>query len=178
MKLTRTFYFQYGKEIEQYLLTLISNPNYPGSPPEFYSSPTGRYGGLVELSDVASIYINIPFKVKKIHVKGITWTSGRAGNQGNTTVSQYVTLVSSLVGNRPVGMVFLDSQFSSGTIQDIEHEFLVPETIQGFYDFTPYTNAGSLYQAYDLDTALAPTFYDYYFDSFSITMEFNSEGEL
>lgn len=175
MKLTRTFYFQYGKEIEQFLLTPIANPT---APPTNYPSPSGTYGGLVQLSDKASIYINIPFKVKTIHVKGITWTAGRAGNQGNVDVSQYVTLISSLVGNRPVGMVYLDSQFSSGTIQDIEHEFLVPETIQGFYDFTPYDNAGGLYSGYDLDGALAPLFYDYYFDSFSITMEFNSEGEL
>lgn len=175
MKLTRTYYFQYGKEIEQYLLFSIANPT---APPDYYPSPSGTYGGLVEISDVAQIYINIPFKVKKIHVKGITWTAGRAGNQGNTGVSKYVTLVSSLVGNRPVGMVFLDSQFASGTIQDIEHEFLVPETIQGIYDFTPYLNDGTLYSAYDLDETLAPAFYDYYFDSFSITMEFNSEGEL
>jgi hypothetical protein len=175
MKLTRTYYFQYGKEIEQYLLTLIDNPT---APPAKYPSPSGTYGGFVDISGTAQIYINIPFKVKTIHVKGITWTAGRAGNQGSTEVQAYVTLVSSLVGNRPVGMVFLDSQFASGTIQDIEHEFLVPETIQGYYDFTPFLNDGTLYSGYDVDSTLAPDFYDYYFDSFSITMEFNSEGEL
>jgi len=175
MKLTRTYYFQYGKEFEQYLLTLIDNPT---APPAKYPSPSGQYGGLVAISPTAQIYINIPFKVKTIHVKGITWTIGRAGNQGNSFASGYVTLLSSLVGNRPMGMVHTDSQFSSNTIQDIEHEFLVPETIQGFYDFTPYDNDGTLYPGHDLDVTLAPVFYDYYFDSFSITMEFNSEGEL
>jgi hypothetical protein len=175
MKLTRTYYFQYGKDVEQFLLAPIANPT---APPADYPSPSGTYGGLVNLSATAQIYINIPFKVKKIHVKGITWTAGRAGNQGNAFASGYVTVLSSLVGNRPVGMVFTDSQFSSGTIQDIEHEFLVPETINGIYDFTPYDNDGTLYPGYDIDTTLAPTFYDYYFDSFSITMEFNSEEEL
>lgn len=175
MKLTRTYYFQYGKEFEGDLQLFINNPT---APPTNYLTPTGSYYNTLDVSPTVSAYINIPFKVKKIHVKGITWTNGRAGNQGNTSASNYITVISSLVGNSPVGMVHTDSQFAMGTKQDIEHEFLVPEVITGYYSFTPYLNDGSLYPGYVLDNAGAPILYDYYFDSFSITLEFNSEDEL
>jgi hypothetical protein len=169
MKITKTFYYQYGSE-------------YPSQI---------DYESLVAPSEIvnpiASIYINVPFKVKTIHVKNISYVSGLAGNQGNAGCQNYVTLTSSLVGNRPVGMIHRDSQFSMNTKQDIEHLFQIPEMINGFYDFTFYSNAGnqmifSLTEPYYpfsyTEDVVIPINYHYYFDSFSITLEFNSEGEL
>jgi hypothetical protein len=174
MKLTRTYYFQYGTEFTPD--ALIDNPT---APPAKYPSPSGEYPSLLDVSPTISAYINIPFKVKTIHVKGITWTNGRAGNQGNTFASTYITVLSSLVGNRPIGMVHTDSQFAMGTKQDIEHTFLLPEVINGYYTFTPYYNDGSLYPGYDSQFILGiPDIYQYFFDSFSVTLEFNSEEEL
>lgn len=176
MKLTKAYYFQYGSEFTPD--TLLENPLYPPGP-QYYPAPSGQYSSLLPVNPTIRMYINIPFKVKTIHIKGITWVAGRAGNQGGSyeAVSGYTTIVSSLVGNRPVGMIHNDSQFSMGTFQDIEHEFLIPETINGYYDFTAYDNDGTLYPGHDLEIII-PNEFDFYFDYYSITMEFNSEGEL
>jgi hypothetical protein len=167
MKLTKTYYFQYG------------SGNTPDVIPAGYSAPSGEYANQLDVSKIASIYINIPFKVKKIHIKNLTYTAGRAGNQGNADVSNYVTFLSSLVGNRPVGMVHRDSQFSMGALQDIEHLFQIPVVINGFYDFTTYFNDGSVATPWDFFVNLGdPNPYNYFFDSFCITIEFNGEDEI
>jgi hypothetical protein len=122
----------------------------------------------------ASIYISIPFKVKTIHLKDITYVAGANGAQGANAgeISRYITIISSLVGNRPVGMVHKDSQFSMTTKQDIEHEFQLPVVVNGYYDFTPYRNDGVEALVYEV---VIP---DIFYDSFSITMEFNGEDEI
>jgi hypothetical protein len=170
MKITKTFYFQYGSQYPSQV-DYESNVN-----PEDI------------VNQVASIYINIPFKVSKIHVKKMSYVSGQNASQGNAGCANYVTATSSLVGGRPVGMVFRDSQFSMNTIQDIEHSFQIPKLINGFYDFTFFSNAGkpynhlngTYYPFYYTETILFPfpPIYNYWFDSFHITMEFNSEEEL
>jgi hypothetical protein len=132
------------------------------------------YHQYTTTNSTASIYINIPFKVKKLHVKNITYVAGANGAQGANAagISRYVTILSSLVGNRPVGMVHKDSQFSMGSIQDIEHEFQLPQIINGYYDFIPYRNDGV--KALVFEVIIPDTFYD----SFSITIEFNGEDEI
>lgn len=172
MKLTKTYYFQYGAEFTPDV-GLIANPT---APPANYLTPSGEYSTILNPPSTLQQYINIPFKVKKIHIKGITYTIGRAGNQGNTTASRYITILSSLVGNRPVGMVHTDSQFSMGTLQDIEHTFLIPQVIQGYYDFTAYNNNDTVYGGYSVEVVIPNI--DYYFDSYSVTIEFNSEDEV
>lgn len=172
MKLTKTFYFQYGSEF----IPDVGSIANPTAPPANYPFPSGEYSTILNPSSSLQQYINIPFKVKKIHVKGITYTAGRAGNQGNATASRYLTILSSLVGNRPIGMVHADSQFSMGTLQDIEHVFQIPEVIQGYYDFTAYNNNDTVYGGYNLEVVI-PNLY-YYFDSYSITLEFNGEDEV
>jgi hypothetical protein len=175
MKLTKTFYYQYGSQYP-------SQINYESQVNPAFILDDYR----------ASIYINIPFKVKNIHVKNITYVSGQASNeQGNAACQNYVTLTSSLVGGRPLGMVHRDSQFSMNTTSDIEHTFLIPAIINGYYDFTFYTNNGkpykyiagdntSSYPFFDLAVLNPPflTDYFYWFDYFSITMEFNGEDEI
>lgn len=168
-KLTKTFYYQYGN---QYPLQVNYDTN--TTPDEI-------------LTESASIYINIPFKVNKIHIKNITYTAGRNGGQGNANLSNYITYTSSLVGNRPVGMVHRDSQFSMATKQDIEHIFQIPVVINGYYTFPFFSNDGTnefwsltntvypFYYTEELLEPLFPNIYYYWFDSFSITIEFHGE---
>jgi hypothetical protein len=129
------------------------------------------YHQYTTTNSTASIYVNIPFKVKTIHVKNITYVAGANSGQGGSGTAKYITILSSLVGNRPVGMVHRDSLFASQTMQDIEHVFQLPEIINGYYDFTPYTNNGVVSAIHEV--IIPNTFYD----SFSITMEFNSAEE-
>jgi hypothetical protein len=174
MKLTKTFYYQYGFQYS-------SQVNFESQiSPEFI------------LDDLrASIYINVPFKVKTIHIKNMTYVSGRDAANGNVACQNYVTLTSSLVGRRPVAMVHRDSQFSMNTTSDIEHSFQIPQVINGYYDFTFFSNNGKPYRyiagdatssfPFDFVAVLNPPFltdYFYWFDYFSITIEFNGEDKL
>lgn len=196
MKITKTFYYQFQAATP----ALNSIPN-TDPPPTDFPLPSGEfdYNSLAEIissiDKIARIPISIPFKVRTIHTKNITFTSGLAGNQGGVVidvdtgvavtvtpnVNYYVNLVSSLVGNRPVGMVHADSQFSMATKQDIKHTFQIPQDIDGIYDFNFKLNDGTDFEPYQYFTT-APVFplpgiLYIFFDSFSITMEFNSEYE-
>lgn len=153
MKITKTFYVQFGSEFTP--ISLVSNPT---TPPSTFPAPSGEYtygSPPVEGKLSASVYINIPFKVRTIHVKNISYVSGMAGNQGTTInnggvfttctplCNYYVNILSSLVGNKPMGTVHLDSQFSCNTKQDIKHTFQLPQVINGYYDFSVFDNAGN-----------------------------------
>lgn len=191
MKLTKTFYYQFGSEFSP--IAIITNPT---APPTYFPSPSGEYtyaNGALPTDNTAHIPINIPFKVQTIHIKNITYTTGMAGNQGTTivdglvstictpSVNFYINFLSSLVGNRPVGIVHADSQYSCNTKQDIKHTFQLPQVINGIYDFTLHENDGTIiapYQYFATAPALPnPGKQYYFFDSFSITIEFNSEYE-
>jgi hypothetical protein len=191
MKLTKTFYYQFGSEFSP--ISLITNPT---APPANFPAPSGEYtygSPPVTGTMTAHIPINIPFKVRTIHVKNITYVTGMAGNQGTTidtggvltvctpAVNFYINILSSLVGNRPVGTVHADSQFSCNTKQDIKHTFQLPQVIQGMYEFSLYDNDGDQLAPYQYFTT-APVLPDvgrdyFFFDNFSITIEFNSEYE-
>lgn len=118
------------------------------------------------IDETASIYISVPFKVDSIIIKSITYKRGYyvAGNS-----ETYVTFISSLVGNKPVGMVYRDNRFSMNTIQDIEHTFQIPQVINGNYDFVPYFNDGTKAPTFEVVFGVPPVTY---YDSFSITLEF------
>jgi len=173
MKLTKTFYYNWG----------TAN----GLNAEDETTTTAP---INIVSPVASLYMNIPFKVTKIHVKNITYVSGKAGNQGNGNVSNYITLMSTLAGQlSPFGSVHRDSQFSMSTISDVEHIFNLPIVINGYYDFVFYRNSGTAmafsttdnpgyYPFYFEEEIAVPIIYHYWFDSFSITLEFNSPEEI
>ena len=93
-------------------------------------------------SSSTSTNISVPFKVKTIHTKAISLTSGDL-----TVVGGYVTIESDLVNNAPLGSCFNNSSYSGGTIQDIENQFWNPQVIQGQYTFTLKASDGSLYPA-------------------------------
>lgn len=176
MKLTKTFYYQFGSEF-----TPDALEPYPSGGGDF-PAPSGQYSTTLFPDAVAHIPININFKVQTIHIKNITYTRGMAGNQGAAGITPvcnyYTNFISTLVGNRPVGMVHSDSQFSMNTTQDIKHTFQIPQVINGIYDFYLYDNAGVQLAPWQFDVQFGPPVVaNYFFDSFSITIEFNSEYE-
>lgn len=108
-----------------------------------------------------TVSISVPFKVKTIHTKGISLSTGN----GALTTGEYVTIESDLVNNAPLGSTFNISAFSAGTIQDIENQFWNPQVIQGLYNFRMKKTNGSLYNASTGN------------DTVSIIIEFNSPEE-
>jgi hypothetical protein len=108
-----------------------------------------------------STSISVPFKVKTIHTKGISLTTGDAA----LTAGQYVTIESDLVNNAPLGSTFNISTYSSGTIQDIENQYWNPQVIQGLYNFRMKQANGSLYNASTGN------------DKVAIILEFNAPDE-
>lgn len=191
MKYTKTYYCQFGSEFSP--ISFITNPT---APPALFPAPSGEYtyGSPPCRGPISvSVPINVPFKVRTIHIKNITYVSGMAGNQATVinnggvlttctpSVNFYINILSSLVGNRPVGMVHVDSQYSANTKQDIKHTFELPQVIQGMYEFSIYDNDGNQaapYQYFTTAPFLPAVGRDYFFfDNFSITIEFNSEYE-
>jgi hypothetical protein len=89
-------------------------------------------------SPVASAYINVPFNVKKIHIKSMNYDAGTPG-------TARMVLVESNIGlNAPFGILSQDDTYSQASVQDIEIEFKVPQPIQGQYYFTLKTMGGSV----------------------------------
>lgn len=74
-------------------------------------------------------YISVPFKIKTIHVKSAAYDAGTNGT------TNYVVVMSDLVVNNPIAILNQDTTYSSGTIQDIEHEFSNPLDINGTFNF-------------------------------------------
>ena len=105
--------------------------------------------------------ITVPFKVRTVHTKGISLTTGNT----TLTTGEYVTIESDLVNNAPLGSTFNISAYSAGTIQDIENQFWNPQVIQGIYNFRMKKSNGDLYNASTNN------------DTVSIILEFNSPEE-
>jgi len=108
-----------------------------------------------------SKYISVPFKVKTIHTKSISLTSGDPA----LSTGEYVTIESDLVNNSPLGSTSNISNYVSGTIQDIENTYWNPQVIQGQYNFVMKRSSGALYPASTGN------------DTVSLIIEFNSPDE-
>ena len=178
MKVTQVIHYQFGSEFEPDEGIAIPDSD----PAANFPSPSGKYLSSLTINDTAQVEIFVPFKVKKIHVKGISYVAGMNSAQATEGITPevqgYVVLTSNLIGNlAPLGMVYLDSAFSSATIQDIEHTFLIPQTIQGVYDITIYDSGGDIFPPYQSSIDLATPYWTYFFDSFSLILEFLSEDE-
>lgn len=82
--------------------------------------------------------ISIPFRVKTIHVKSMSYVAATDG------VNNYVCVMSDLFpGNSPFGIVNQDTTYSSGSIQDIELQFANPIDINATYTFNIINMDGS-----------------------------------
>ncbi len=107
--------------------------------------------------------ISVPFKVKTIHIKSAGYT---AGTNGDTI---YVALMSDLVANNPLAILYQDTTYSSATVQDIEHQFSNPLDINGTYNFWLLNMDGSAGQTTSLAIGS---------DKVGLIIEFNSADEI
>ena len=107
--------------------------------------------------------ISVPFKVKTIHIKSAGYTAGSLGD------TVYVALMSDLVSNNPLAILFQDTTYSSATVQDIEHQFSNPIDINGTFNFWLLNMDGSTGQT----TSLAIDS-----DKVGLVIEFNSPDEI
>ena len=97
--------------------------------------------------NTATANISVPFKVARIHCKGIGYTPQ---NQPTSGSSVYGCISSDLVDNQPLGLFYNDSTYAYATNKDIELTLYTPRTINGTYTFylqngvgNPYTPTGS-----------------------------------
>jgi hypothetical protein len=113
-------------------------------------------------TSTATARISVPFKVKTLHTKSISLTTG------NTALStgEYITIESDLVQGSPLGSTFNVSAYSANCVQDIENQFWNPQVIQGEYTFTMKKSNGTLYQASTGN------------DKVAIIIEYNSMEEI
>jgi len=108
-------------------------------------------------------YISVPFRVKTIHIKSAGYVSGSLPGP-----TRYVMIRSDLVQNNPIAMVFMDTTYSSATIQDIFHKYENPIDINGIYNFSIFAMSGSISQT---SNGGAGT------DTAGLIIEFDSVGE-
>jgi hypothetical protein len=106
--------------------------------------------------------VNVPFKVKTIHTKSISLSTGNPA----LTTGEYITIESDLVNNSPLGSTFNISTYSAGTLQDIENQYWNPQVVQGEYTFIMKRSSGALYPASTNN------------DTVSLILEFNSPEDF
>jgi len=117
---------------------------------------------FAQTTSTAAAYISVPFKVKTVHTKSISLTTG----DSTLSTGEYVTIESTLVNNSPLGSTFNISSYSANCSQDIENQFWNPQVIQGQYNFVIKKSNGSLYPASTGDDLVA------------LILEFNSPEEI
>ena len=111
---------------------------------------------------VATAYINVPFNVKKIHIKSMNYDDGTSG------LTRYVVVESNIGLNAPFGMISQDDTYSQSGFQDVEIEFKVAQPIQGQYYFTLKTMSGSVATTSALGAGI---------DYIGMIVEFNAPDE-
>ena len=77
----------------------------------------------------SSAQISVPFKVKTLHVKSAGYKAGTNGT------ANYVAIMSDLVVNNPLCILYQDTTYSSATVMDVEHLFYNPIDINGTFNF-------------------------------------------
>ncbi len=85
----------------------------------------------------ASAAVNVPFQVKRIHIKNIAYYPGSA-------LTTYNYVVSDLTQNQPLGIVSLNTVYPINNIQNMTYEFQNPQVISGNYNFTLYLTGGAI----------------------------------
>ena len=107
-------------------------------------------------------YISVPFKVKTIHIKSAAYKAGTNGTDN------YVAVMSDLVMNNPISILNQDTTYSSGTIQDIEHQQMNPLDVNGTYNFWIVNMDGTIASTTSL---IDP-------DKVGLIIEFNAPDEV
>ena len=90
-------------------------------------------------SPYATIEINIPFKVKTMHVKSYAYEPAVAGT------TNYMAVISDIGNsNQPLLVCFQDDTYSSTTVADIEISFEQPTIVQGIRNFRLARMSGAI----------------------------------
>jgi hypothetical protein len=114
----------------------------------------------------ASANISVPFKVSRVHVKGIGYNPD---NQPAAGAAIYGLISSDLVDGQPLGLFYNDSTYSYSTNKDIELTLYTPRVINGTFTFYLQTAFN------DQPVAYNPTGGGV--DNCIIMLEFNDESE-
>jgi hypothetical protein len=112
----------------------------------------------------ATASISVPFKVSKIHCKGIGYTPGTQPAGG---AAVYGVISSDLVDNQPLGLFFNDSTYSYATAKDMDLTLYTPRSINGTYTFYLQGKTGAVYSTVGGGT-----------DNVILILEFNDESEI
>ncbi len=115
-------------------------------------------------SNVATAYINVPFKVSRIHTKQ---SSYNPQNQPAAGAAQYLVLSSDLVNNEPMAILYNDNTYSYAVSGDIEYKVIAPMNVAGNYTFYLRNRSGSAYTPTGGGT-----------DYCQVIIEFNDENEI
>jgi hypothetical protein len=91
---------------------------------------------------IATASISVPFKVSRIHVKGIGYVPQNAPAAG---AAIYGVITSDLVDNQPLGLFYNDVTYSYATNKDMELTLYTPKTIGGSYTFYLQNELGNPY---------------------------------
>ncbi len=113
----------------------------------------------------ATATISVPFKVSKVHCKGIGYVPEDQPNAGDQV---YGVISSDLVDNQPLGLFYNDSTYSYATAKDMDLTLYTPRTINGTYTFYLQNTAGAPY---------IPTGGAGKTDTVVLILEFNDEFE-
>lgn len=76
--------------------------------------------------------ISVPGLINRIHVKGAYYQSGNIPAAGTAI---YITVLSDLTQNTPLGVVFEDSTYPINGFSDIQYRLPTPTNIVGNYTF-------------------------------------------
>jgi hypothetical protein len=110
-----------------------------------------------------NVLINVPFPVKKIHIKSMSYNAQDLGKTG------YVMLISPFGLNSPWGILNQDTTYSSSAVSDVEIQVKNAITIQGYYTFRIVTMSGA--------AATTSGAFNDGIDNIGMIVEFNSEEE-
>lgn len=113
-------------------------------------------------SPTTTAYVSVPFKVKTVHVKSAAYNAGTNGT------TRYVYVVSDLVGWQPLGILNQDTTYSSGTISDVQLDYMNPQVVQGSFTFQLNLLTGALAGTTNNGAAT---------DTVALIVEFNSDDE-
>lgn len=93
-------------------------------------------------SNSATAQITVPFKVSRIHCKGLSYNGGTNPVAG---AAQYGVISSDLVDNQPLGIFYNDVTYSFASNKDVELTLYTPRTINGTYTFYLTNDQGNPY---------------------------------
>ena len=113
-------------------------------------------------TSTASVNINVPIQVKRIHCKSVGYITSTPPASGDAV---YGFVISDLTQNQPIAMFYGDSTYPYATGTDIEFEYQNPQPVQGSYTFRLMNLDGSPFPATTGN------------DSLGMILEFNDEDE-